>query len=1011
MKYLLIVLICLPLYVVAQNKDSENLISKGDNFRSARNYDSALYYYNEFLEHFAKDEIDRLCNVLNSTSDIYNRTGQEEKSIEAATRVIELCNSINPEEVAKAYVNLSNTLAIYYSDFDSALNLANKAIEVLKSNSVVSKALFQAYRSQGVTYYDLVQYDKAVESYQYAIKVLDDIGGGQELNASILNNLANAYDGLGKYHKALQTHFLALKIKKSIFPEVHPEIAMSLNNIGNSYHYLEQYSRALDYFNLALHQRMDLFGLEHRRVASVYNNLGNVYFDQGDYVKSKEAHAEALEIRKKVFHPDHSIFIYSYTNLGNSHALMNDPDSSQYYFEKAISLHKKNYGETTDLLATIYQNMALHHKREGHQNKGENFTNEAISHFVSNYGWKHPKVGANLNVLAAIKLDQSDHSGALEVYQKALISLVEDFDSQNIATNPSSEKVLDPGELIKVLKGKTQSLYYQYINAALNKKDQYYQRLVRSLNASDQYIQRFRKEMTRRSDLQNLGEQSISIYNIWTAVNYDKYVRSSEETYLDSVLVCMEKSKSNLLFLKLMDSRAQIESSIPDSLLSLQTELQLQINKYKSSGDLAQVSIVQREYDEFLKSLERKFPDYFELKHNYQFGSINSIQNGLNHNEAFIEYQVVDSLLFCLYIEKGGLRVKKTILPDDFPKMVGDYMKYLGDPSITLNSQTIATIEKLTSILIGDIVGESAMIDHLIIVPDGLIGNIPFETLRGFDEDDFLIRKFDVQYAYSAKTLFHNRQPSETEELLTYGGFAPVYDHALDKEQFSTLRSSITPLHWNKNEVESTGDILNGDKYMGSEATESNFINYGEKYRILHLAMHAVLDNANSLNSRLYFDLLSDSVHDGVLHAFEVYNLNLSADLVVLSACNSGSGEFSEGEGVMSLAHAFRYSGASSILMSHWPVDDNSTYQLVSSFFNNISSGQAKSAALRNAKLEFLAKAEPERQHPFFWASFTLIGKNDGIDVYSSNRYYSSLYWLIGILLIVGIWVTLTRFR
>jgi CHAT domain-containing protein len=169
-------------------------------------------------------------------------------------------------------------------------------------------------------------------------------------------------------------------------------------------------------------------------------------------------------------------------------------------------------------------------------------------------------------------------------------------------------------------------------------------------------------------------------------------------------------------------------------------------------------------------------------------------------------------------------------------------------------------------------------------------------------------------------------------------------------------------------------------------ATESNFKKVAGNYAILHLAMHTVIDNKNPMYSKLIFSQTPDTLNDGLLNTNEIFGLKLKANMVVLSACSTGDGGYSKGEGVVSLARGFVYAGCPSLLMTLWEVEDKSGVLLMKSFYRNLLKGQSKANALRNAKIEFLRGAKAENSHPFFWSSYVIMGNADPL-------YYN--IWLI----------------
>jgi len=188
------------------------------------------------------------------------------------------------------------------------------------------------------------------------------------------------------------------------------------------------------------------------------------------------------------------------------------------------------------------------------------------------------------------------------------------------------------------------------------------------------------------------------------------------------------------------------------------------------------------------------------------------------------------------------------------------------------------------------------------------------------------------------------------------------------------FRDGFEELKYNKEEADAIGKYFDSEVIKGNEATEKVFLEKFKNFDILHFAMHALVDNEESDNSKLVFTHENDSVNDSFLHSFELYNMNMNPRLAVLSACNSGLGELKGGEGVMSLARAFTYAGAESVVMSHWRVNDQSSRDIMESFYKYLSQGENKDQALRLAKIEYLESAPANSQHPFHWNNFVVYG-------------------------------------
>jgi CHAT domain-containing protein len=214
----------------------------------------------------------------------------------------------------------------------------------------------------------------------------------------------------------------------------------------------------------------------------------------------------------------------------------------------------------------------------------------------------------------------------------------------------------------------------------------------------------------------------------------------------------------------------------------------------------------------------------------------------------------------------------------------------------------------------------------------------------------------------------------------------------------------LAPLPGIQKEVDLISKELKTSIYRGKEASEVKFREESEDYDILHLAMHAFIDDENPAFSRLAFhqNNSTDAQNNGWLNTADIYNLDLKANLTVLSACNTGSGRLQKGEGVMSLARGFLYAGCPSIVMTLWEVEDKAGTQIMGAFYKNLKKGRTIDEALRLAKLEYLENANPRTAHPHYWLGYVSIGD-------SSPLFRSYDYYFFGLLIIVLIAITVDQ--
>lgn len=296
-------------------------------------------------------------------------------------------------------------------------------------------------------------------------------------------------------------------------------------------------------------------------------------------------------------------------------------------------------------------------------------------------------------------------------------------------------------------------------------------------------------------------------------------------------------------------------------------------------------------------------------------------------------------------------------------------------------------------------VGENNRAVNLVIIPDGPLWTVPFEAFdtdptirKGLDYGrlNYLLRHYNVSYAYSGRFL-----------LKTAG-----VDSSVGNARLLAFSTSQNQLPGATAEIDSISRYYKGTVYQEDFATESVFKQYASKFDILHLAVHGAADSTGRLDSRLFFKKAASDSDDGVLHAYELYGLPLKARLAVLSACESGTGRFSNGEGVYSMSRAFVLAGCQSIVSSLWRVDDQATTTVMNRFYHDLSKGYTLSQALTRSKLAYVESADRRNAHPAKWSAFVIFGDSVSTLPAENPAGFGKIYLLpatIVLLLIAGI--------
>ena len=283
-----------------------------------------------------------------------------------------------------------------------------------------------------------------------------------------------------------------------------------------------------------------------------------------------------------------------------------------------------------------------------------------------------------------------------------------------------------------------------------------------------------------------------------------------------------------------------------------------------------------------------------------------------------------------------------------------------------------------TAILLGQQMNPNKL--KMVIIPDNVLHYIPFEILQN-EKNETLIKNYTISYAGSIKIYLELKNQFFDYDLPNYWiGFSPQY------EPSNSLSSTL-------NETIEISNLFDGKAFVGNDSSIKNFLENSKDHSIMHLAMHAEINDENPLYNRLIFS-------DGELTSSQIYFSDIKANVAVLSACNTGFGKLEKGEGVMSMARAFNYSGVPSIEMSLWQIPDKESKKIMISFYKHLKRGERKNEALKNAKLDYLSTTKDKNlRHPYYWSGFVLNGNTEALVPKKNEKYY----FISGIILFASI--------
>ncbi|HKE57619.1 MAG TPA: CHAT domain-containing protein, partial [Pyrinomonadaceae bacterium] len=349
-------------------------------------------------------------------------------------------------------------------------------------------------------------------------------------------------------------------------------------------------------------------------------------------------------------------------------------------------------------------------------------------------------------------------------------------------------------------------------------------------------------------------------------------------------------------------------------------------------------------------------------------------------NTAFLEYVVSDNKTY-LFVLTGSGNAAPNVAVFTIPlkrKELSDQVGALREKIASHNLLVREPARQAYEVLLKPAAALLRSKTNLIIVPDDVLWDLPFQALLT-ESNHYLIEQAAISYAPSLTVLremIGKERKGKTREnpsLLALGN-PSLGQTTMERARSSQRDEKLDPLPEAEREVQTLGRLYGQSRsevHVGPEAREDLAKQEAGRFRILHFATHGIINNSSPMYSHLVLSQ-GDSKEDGLLEAWELLNLDLHADLVVLSACETARGEVGAGEGVIGLSWALFVAGTPTTVVSQWKVDSAATTQLMVDFHRNHLAATSKAQSLRKAMLRLLA--DKQHQHPFYWAPFVVIG-------------------------------------
>ena len=887
---------------------------------------------------------------------------------------------------------------LFQKKYDSLLIFCQLELsKLLEASRKDSLEIAKLYKYQNKAYYQLGDYLEAIKNAKSGLDYCStNTEEGRLLKGQLYSDKASSENYTGKDRSTFNSTLNAIKYLTSV---QNPDY----DYLITSYRYVSE--------QCAFHGNIDDAKMYMRRAE-------DLYFDNKEVIDKMVTDASGYRHKYEI--------ILAYSKIYQLYQYGKSPSDSLALIETFRSLESNSKATDFDIKRDgIYYTTALNHIGDWYASRkpekettqedllaASSYINRSID-LVENKGYAGTLMSLKYNRVKVLAL-----SNKLEKAEKEIEILLNSLSE----TDPRSPYFLAQKGLIQSKKKQKDSSYLTFFKAlkkvhsdSLELKSDLSNFKPSTKFGHTNLILRIAEEMDRYFPNDSLAKKTVaSLYPVaFTQFenSYDKRkFNKKQKTFLRKILrglldysgqgylkeedpidlLNRFENIQNLLAWQKFNQNRQI-SNFPqlDSLQVRNYELRGLIAENKFQNNTSISDSLQTLLSQTEKYTKETFPN-LSLFNNANI-NVDRLRNELDENTLVIKYVVFERQLAIYSISKADFIVELKPWTTANAKAIVDFVDQIKSQGFDNQKSS-----ELAQLLLPEI---DSSIQHIIVNPDNELSQLPFELLLW--NKQFLVETFGLSYTSNLGFIFPKVSKGQYDQEMAI--YAPEYPNS--NETF-LVRSQPVYLEGAKQESKLISELFASNLYDGKELTKQDFIKTASHHKLLHLAMHADVDKSQSGISRLLFSDENSESDD--LYLEELYGLTLSADLAVLSACNTGVDKSKTGSDIESFQRAFTFAGVPATVASLWEVPDQPTKEIMVSFYKNLKNGESKSEALRQAKLEFLEDHQGTKlAQPYYWAGFVVYGQDAPISAVNSSLWTL----LIGFLLAIAIILVFLQLR
>ncbi|OJJ22312.1 hypothetical protein BKI52_06415 [marine bacterium AO1-C] len=951
----------LPFFTCAQQIDTSQvtlLKKRAEFFEDDLQTDSARVYYQKVADIYEKYSLKELYYkaILDKVKQFYTEKNYDsvKRNTEEVYERIKKDLPDNKDLLAYCY-RYWGQVALRLGNFKKALSLHEKGLQLIKEKKKPTyiELLLTLGKADALDYQGYRQ--KSEQLYKKGLKIIEERFDRALKKIKIIEhlfwyNLIYTYVSYGDNNKGLEHSFRAIKI---------------LNEIPSS-------------------------KANTKRLLDVYYNQAGCYKNTHRYKDALRVYKKCIRLQNELNPADVDEISDFTLRIGNVYLAQSKSDSAVFYIQKAINYLLKKYEATHVKLADAYYILAFTYtKQEKYDLANENYS-KALSSLKNKYGKIHPNLVLLYLYMGINYLSMEKPAPALEAFQVGLMSNMRNFKNPDLYAIPRFNDYYNLNFFFGMLIGKGIAFGRMKKEKIKNLKAS-----LQHFRAADNFIKEVRRRVSRKNDqlliARNISE--ISSNSIFTCEQL--YNITHERKYLDEAFYFAERDKASLLLKSQAEANAKKFGGIPSDLLAQEKKLRTEIATYQRKLLLNKkeelrdsLAKANQAYEVLTKRFEQRYPKYAQIKFDLKLATPTGVQASLDAQTALLEYTFCHKSVYLVVITKRNYQLIRIPEVKKVQAQLEAYYEAIQSESRLRKFAPVS--HQLYQTLVQPAKKYLDGIKKLVVVAPSLESN-PFEALitqlpanlnlNNFAGIHYLNKQYQISYHYSA-TLWQKevvQKAKQHSNTIDFIGFAPFSTG--ESKIYTTTRGTGDQLPESGIELKKIYNLfeksrLNAEISLSKTATKELFIQKMAKARIVHIASHSEANTQKPGLAKVRFSGCGGRTQDvsGCLLASEIYNLEMNADLLVLSSCSSGVGKLTKGEGIFSLARSFLYAGAHNVVFSLWDVDDEYTKKLMIAFYKHFLSNPNSDGYQKALQLARNQLAE-QNIHPKHWAGIVLIGK------------------------------------